>query len=43
MTRRPCASIFMPKPRPRLPRISLISFSDLRPKFLVRSISASVF
>ena len=26
-----------------LPRISLISFSDLRPKFLVLSISGSVF
>src|SRR6478735_3224512 len=42
ITRRPWASIFIPNPRPRLPRISLISFNDLRPKFLVRSISASV-
>src|SRR5579871_1597999 len=41
-TSRPCASNFMPKLRPRLARISLISLSDLRPKFLVRSISASV-
>ena len=29
--------------RPMVARISLISFSDLRPKFLVLSISASVF
>src|SRR5437867_5270651 len=39
----PCASTFMPSESPMLPRISLISLSDLRPKFLVRNISASVF
>ena len=39
----PCSSIFMPSERPICARISLISFSDLRPKFLVLSISASVF
>ena len=40
---RPCSSNFMPRPRPISCRISLISFSDLRPKFLVLSISFSVF
>src|SRR5678809_1030711 len=33
----------MPRLRPILCRISLISLSDLRPKFFVLSISASVF
>ena len=36
-------SSFMPRPRPISARISLISFKDFRPKFLVFSISASVF
>src|SRR5712692_1105284 len=40
---RPCSSNFMPRPRPILCRISLISFSDLRPKFFVFSISFSLF
>lgn len=35
--------ISMPRRRPMLERTSLISLSDLRPKFGVRSISASVF
>src|SRR5882672_8423677 len=39
----PCSSIFIPRLKPIDDRISLISFSDLRPKFLVFSISASVF
>src|SRR6266850_4955024 len=39
----PCSSSFMPRERPILERISLISLSDLRPKFFVLSISASVF
>src|SRR5437879_5581844 len=39
----PCSSIFMPRLSPIEERISLISFSDLRPKFFVFSISASVF
>src|ERR1039457_4086242 len=39
----PCSSIFMPRLRPIELRISLISFSDFRPKFFVFSISASVF
>src|SRR3990167_1147716 len=34
-------SIFIPKPKPISVKISLISFNDLRPKFLVLSISAS--
>src|SRR5271154_5168847 len=42
-TRRPCASGFMPSARPMVPRISLISLRDFRPKFLVRSISDSDF
>src|SRR5262249_51643598 len=36
-------SSFMPRLSPISARISLISLSDLRPKFLVLSISASVF
>src|SRR6516164_8104996 len=43
MTGRPCSSTFMPSWRPMLCRISLISLSDLRPKFFVLSISASVY
>src|SRR5216684_8546442 len=39
----PMSSIFMPSERPIEASISLISLSDLRPKFLVLSISASVF
>src|SRR3954469_13366830 len=39
----PCSSIFMPRLKPIEDRISLISFSDLRPKFFVFSTSASVF
>src|SRR4051794_17586236 len=39
--RRPCASGFMPSDSPIVWRISLISLSDLRPKFLVRNISDS--
>src|ERR1044071_7527963 len=39
----PCSSIFMPRLKPMEVRISLISFNDLRPKFLVFNISASVF
>src|SRR3979490_818187 len=39
----PCSSIFMPRLRPIEERISLISFSDFRPKFFVFRISASVF
>src|SRR5262249_26023716 len=42
-TGRPCSSTFIPSCRPMLCRISLISLRDLRPKFLVLSISASVF
>src|SRR5436305_13049296 len=42
-TRRLCASNFMPKFKPRPERISLISLSDLRPKFFVRNISDSLF
>src|SRR5262249_55004349 len=42
MIGRPCSSSFMPRERPIPERISLISLSDLRPKFLVLSISASV-
>src|SRR5215467_8246383 len=40
---RPCSSNFMPSERPILVRISLISLRDLRPKFLVLSISFSLF
>src|ERR1700691_5293010 len=40
---RPCSSNFMPRLQPILCRMSLISFSDLRPEFLVFSISDSVF
>src|SRR5277367_6290759 len=40
---RPCSSNFIPRLRPILCRISLISLSDLRPKFLVFSISFSLF
>src|SRR5690606_22553621 len=36
-------SNFIPKLRPIVAKISLISFSDLRPKFLVFSMSCSVF
>src|ERR1019366_6491555 len=39
----PCSSIFIPRLNPIEERISLISFSDFRPKFFVFSISASVF
>ena len=39
----PSGSSFIPKDKPISERISLISFKDLRPKFLVFSISASVF
>ena len=39
----PSASSFIPKDKPISESISLISFRDLRPKFLVLSISASVF
>src|ERR1017187_6387331 len=39
----PCSSIFIPRLSPIEERISLISLSDLRPKFFVFSISASVF
>src|SRR2546423_9344207 len=35
ITGRPCSSGFIPSESPMLPRISLISFSDLRPKFFV--------
>src|SRR5712692_8581826 len=40
---RPCSSNFMPSARPIFTSISLISLSDLRPKFLVFSISFSLF
>src|SRR5437879_13604267 len=40
---RPCSSNFMPKLRPILVSISLISLSDLRPKFFVFSILFSLF
>src|SRR5579863_8743219 len=40
---RPCSSNFMPKLRPIFTSISLISLSDLRPKFFVFSISFSLF
>src|SRR5262245_20121455 len=40
---RPSSLSFIPNDRPISARISLISFRDLRPKFLVFSISASVF
>src|SRR5258706_7261256 len=40
---RPCSSNFMPSARPILVSISLISLSDLRPKFFVFSISFSLF
>src|SRR6478736_5314499 len=36
-------SNFMPRPRPIVERISLISFNDFRPKFLVLRMSCSVF
>ena len=39
----PRSSNFMPKPRPIAVRISLISFNDFRPKFLVFNISCSDF
>jgi hypothetical protein len=39
----PLSSKVIPKLKPMLVRISLISFRDLRPKFLVFSISDSVF
>src|SRR3954469_10540418 len=42
ITGRPWSSSRIPSARPMLDRISLISFSDLRPKFLVFSISASL-
>src|SRR5688572_5776069 len=41
-TGRPCSSSRIPRASPIPPRISLISFRDFRPKFLVFSISASV-
>src|SRR5271155_2693436 len=40
---RPCSSNFMPRLRPILVSISLISLSDFLPKFLVFSISFSLF
>src|SRR5882762_2581560 len=40
---RPCSSNFMPRLRPIFTSISLISLSDFRPKFLVFSISFSLF
>src|SRR2546430_17556754 len=40
---RPGSSNFMPREKPTLTRISLISLRDLRPKFLVLSISFSLF
>src|SRR5262250_3044344 len=40
---RPCSSNFIPRLKPILVRISLISLSDLRPKFFVFSISFSLF
>src|SRR5882724_7660347 len=40
---RPCSSNFMPRLRPIFTSMSLISFSDLRPKFFVFSISFSLF
>src|SRR6267154_217884 len=40
---RPCSSNFMPSARPIFTSISLISLSDLRPKFLVFSILFSLF
>src|SRR5580704_13714519 len=40
---RPCSSNFMPRLRPILVSISLISLSDFLPKFFVFSISFSLF